>query len=135
MHEHGQLNLQGDHWYVSPALNVRSMVTSPYRNLVETSCEARIVAESRRPFFHLISTTNPPRARRPETDPSGQAEGKAGRTEADGNKDETESDSRTRQEICQGPRKSRQLELATFQLNAKLRTSLRCVCQASTDCD
>lgn len=63
---------------VSPGLSENSAVFAPYRTLQGVALVLRISADWSFPPFQRMSTSNPPRARRPVTEPSLQPAGRAG---------------------------------------------------------
>src|SRR5271157_6562763 len=64
--------------YRPPVSVASGTVFSPYRTVASRPSWERIVAEDSVPSFHARSTSKPPRARRPFTEPVGQALGRAG---------------------------------------------------------
>ena len=62
----------------SPGLSENSAVLVPYRTWQAATPALRISADSSLPFFHSMSTSKPPRARRPLTEPSFHLSGSAG---------------------------------------------------------
>src|SRR2546421_102777 len=66
--------------YLFPRTVSNRIVFSPSRRVHGAPAQDKMVACANFLLRHAISTTNPPRARSPFTDPFGQAEGRAGST-------------------------------------------------------
>ena len=73
----GTLNCPSN-WYRPPVSVASGTVLSPSRTVASRPSWERMVAEDSVPSVHARSTSKPPRARSPFTDPVGQALGRAG---------------------------------------------------------